>query len=236
MSWMTTMCLAGLGGLTLLLGGFCGCSGSQVHQSEMSSARLMTIAEELIELAADDQRYEQMVVNNAIQGDRDEFFETKKQLMSVRGGQCKVIFEEIGFPDYELVGVEASDAFWVIVQHNDADPVFQERVAYAMRGAVERGLADGSNLAYLTDRVLINTNRPQVYGTQLRYTLELARAMPKELDDPAGVDARRAAVGLEPLFEYMNGASELFFMMNEAQLRENGVNEPFVYEAGFSTW
>tara|TARA_R110002072_G_scaffold42064_7_gene117695 strand:+ start:17206 stop:17898 length:693 start_codon:yes stop_codon:yes gene_type:complete len=226
------VCAVGLCGIAV----FSGCSGPQTRQTEVTPARLSAIADELIELAADDQRYEQMVMNNEIPGDRDEFMATKKRLMSVRGQRCKAIFEEIGFPDYEMVGQEASDGFWVIVQHNDTDPVFQERVAKAMRGPVERGAADGSKLAYLTDRVLINTDRPQMYGTQLTYIHEQARAIPKELGDPAGVDARRAAVGLEPLSVYMNGSSELFFMMNEAPLREMGVTEPFVYEAGFSAW
>jgi len=235
MRWVSMKCLVcvvSLVGMSL----FSGCSASPTRQAEATPARLSAIAEELIELAADDQRYEQMVINNEIPGDRDAFYVTKERLMSVRGQRCKAIFDEIGFPDYDMVGQEASDGFWVIVQHNDADPVFQERVAQAMRGAVERGAADGSNLAYLTDRVLINTDRPQMYGTQLDYIHEQARAIPKELGDPAGVDVRRAAVGLEPLFVYMNGSSELFFMMNEAQLRENGVSGPFVYEAGFSAW
>ena len=229
-------CLVGLGALTLVLGGVAACSGVQSSESEKESVRMLMIADELIELAADDQHYEQMVINNTITGDREAFFETKDRLMSVRAERCKAIFEEFGYPDYELVGKEASDAFWLIVQHNDANPEFQERVAHAMRGAVERGKADGSNLAYLMDRVLINTDRAQMYGTQLNYVHEEARAIPKELDDPAGVDARRASVGLEPLYEYMNRSSELFFMMNEAQLRENGVTEAFVYEAGFSAW
>ncbi len=232
MRWFVLMYLVGLGGLPVFLG----CSASPTRQTQATPARLSAIVEELIELAADDQRYEQLVMNNEISGDRDEFMATKKRLMSVRGQRCEAIFDEIGFPDYEMVGQEASEAFWIIVQHNDADPVFQERVADAMRGPVERGAADGSKLAYLMDRVLINTDRPQMYGTQLDYIHEQARAIPKALGDPEGVDARRAAVGLEPLAAYMNGSSELFFMMNEGALREMGVTEPYVYEAGFSAW
>ncbi len=228
--------LVGLGALTLILGGVAGCSGDQSGRSVEESARILTIADELVELAADDQRYEQMVIDNTITGDREAFFATKDRLMSVRAERCRAIFEEFGYPDYELVGKEASDAFWLIVQHNDANPEFQERVANAMRGAVERGVADGSKLAYLMDRVLINTDRPQMYGTQLIYVHDEARAMPKAIEDPAGVDARRASVGLEPLYAYMNGASELFFRMNEMQLRDMGVTEPFVYEVGFSAW
>ena len=53
-----------------------------------------------------------------------------------------------------------------------------------------------ADLAYLTDRVLMHRGEPQVYGTQYHVSdgvLELWTVR-----DPAGLDQRRAALGLEP--------------------------------------
>ncbi|MFK7759314.1 MAG: DUF6624 domain-containing protein [Phycisphaerales bacterium] len=218
---------------------FSGCHSSVSRDTDHAADRLEEIAGELIELAKDDQRWEQMVIQGEVPAsskERREFFAEKSRLMVVRGARCEAIFEEFGFPDYQMVGKEAGEAFWLIVQHSDHNPEFQENVVEAMKYAVMRGQADGTNLAYLTDRVLINTGRAQEYGTQLEYEHANARAYPKELTKSAMVDERRARVGLEPLGEYMNSMSELFFMMNEEQLRENGVEGAYVYPEGFDDW
>lgn len=216
-----------------------GCGALAVRDGTPTADRLDAIGVELIELAADDQEWEQRVIRGEVPegvDERAEFFEEKERLMGVRGARCEMIFEEVGYPDYEMVGEEASEAFWLIVQHCDYDPEFQERVMIEMKDVVKRGQADGANLAYLTDRVLINTGRAQEYGTQLEYEHAVARAYPKVLDEPAGVDARRARVGLEPLGEYMNSMSELFFMMNEETLRAEGIEGAYVYPVGFGDW
>jgi hypothetical protein len=72
-----------------------------------------------------------------------------------------------------------------------------------MRAAVKRGNAQPSNLALLEDRVALAEGRHQIYGSQVS-----AGATPEEnyvrpLADPDHVDERRAAVGLEPLAEYV---------------------------------
>lgn len=216
-----------------------GCESTASRDVRPMEERLGEIAVELVELSEDDQRWEQMVIQGEVpEGveERKAFFAEKERLMSVRGERCEAIFDEVGFPDYEMVGKEASDAFWLIVQHCDHDPVFQERVMRAMEDPVWRGQADGANLAYLTDRVLINTGRAQQYGTQLEYEHAAARAYPKTLAEPGEVDSRRARVGLEPLGVYMNSMSELFFMMNEVQLRKDGVEGAYVYPEGFGDW
>ena len=46
--------------------------------------------------------------------------------------------------------------------------------------------------------------RPRRYGTQLEERGE--HWEPLLVDDPEGLDARRQAVGLEPITEYLDGA------------------------------
>jgi len=50
----------------------------------------------------------------------------------------------------------------------------------------------------------VREGRPRRYGTQLEKRGE--HWEPLLVDDPEGLDARRQAVGLEPITEYLDGA------------------------------
>jgi hypothetical protein len=67
--------------------------------------------------------------------------------------------------------------------------------------AYRRGEADGQDVALLTDRLAGARGEPQVYGTQM--DLRDGRIVMKPIRDSAGVDARRAAMGLPPMREYL---------------------------------
>ncbi len=82
------------------------------------------------------------------------------------------------------------------------DPAFQQQALELMRAAARAGQADRIELAYLTDRVAVNTGRLQIYGTQI--TCVDGDIAPAPLVDPEHVDERRAAVGLGPLQEYLD--------------------------------
>lgn len=62
--------------------------------------------------------------------------------------------------------------------------------------------ADPRNLAYLTDRCRVAAGQPQVYGTQYDSDGFDGNLRPHLIEDPERLDARRAAVGLEPHAEY----------------------------------
>jgi hypothetical protein len=70
-----------------------------------------------------------------------------------------------------------------------------------MRAAVEDGEADPTELAYLEDRVALNSGRPQTYGTQIACVD--GHAEPSELADPDRVEELREEVGLQPLDDYL---------------------------------
>jgi hypothetical protein len=111
------------------------------------------------------------------------------------------IVEEHGWPTIELVGEDGASAAWLIAQHSDLDPRFQEEALEHMRAAVEDEQADPTELAYLEDRVALNGGRPQTYGTQIGCVD--GRAEPAELADAETVEERRAEVGLQPLEDYL---------------------------------
>lgn len=111
------------------------------------------------------------------------------------------IMDEHGWPGVDLVGEDGATAAWVIAQHSDLDVDVQERALELMREAVAAGQADPTELAYLEDRVALNTGNPQIYGTQIGCVD--GRAEPAEMVDPESVDRRRAEAGLEPLADYL---------------------------------
>lgn len=113
--------------------------------------------------------------------------------------RLKAIVADIGWPTIAKVGKKAAAAAWLIAQHADADSKFQAQCLKLMHEAAADEV-DRSDLAYLEDRVRINTGRPQLYGTQF-YTKD-AVLQPRPIEDPAGLDKRRKAMDLKPFSEY----------------------------------
>jgi hypothetical protein len=102
-----------------------------------------------------------------------------------------------GWPGRSLVGEDGAMAAWMLAQHAEAFPDRQRTLLAALSRAVADGEASPAQLAYLEDRVRVGEGRPQRYGTQYLVTADGART-PFPVEDPAGLDARRAAAGLPP--------------------------------------
>jgi len=154
-----------------------------------------------------------------LEGFQDSVFTTHQVLLSK-------VFEKYGYPGYDMVGKKASNHFWLMVQHCDKRPKFQQKVLKAMKKEVDRGNADPKNFAYLTDRVRLNTLQKQLYGTQVTYKTDSCQAIPKPLIDSLTVNERRRLVGLPPIEVYLNQMSELHFMMNKATYEKKGILQP----------
>ena len=138
------------------------------------------------------------------------------------------IFDEFGYPGYDLVGEEGSNDFWLMVQHSDKDLQFQSKVLEKLKVEVDNKNADGRNFGLLTDRVKINSGEKQIYGTQVRYN-SLGQAYPMPLDDSVNVNKRREEVGLQPLEEYLDIMTLMHFEMNKEHLKSMGITKPHLY-------
>ena len=108
------------------------------------------------------------------------------------------IVASIGWPGRSLVGHRGAFAAWLLVQHADHDLAFQKRCLELLTAAVAAGDAEAKHVAYLIDRVRVAEGLGQVYGTQCG-----ADGQPRRTEQPENVDARRTAVGLEPLAAYL---------------------------------
>lgn len=113
-----------------------------------------------------------------------------------------------GWPGRSLVGVEAANAAFLLVQHADRDTAFQARILPLLERAYAAGDADGQQVALLADRLAVARGERQLYGTQA--TMAAGRMVISPIADPAGVDARRARMGLPPLAVYVRLLDSLY--------------------------
>jgi hypothetical protein len=122
----------------------------------------------------------------------------------------KKLFKEYGFLGFEEVGKQGSNNFWLMMQHCDGDPKFQEEVLSEMKKHIDRKNASSSNYAYLIDRVNINTYKPQVYGTQMKVNNDRSSYEPQSVIDPENLNKRRAEVGLNTIEEYIETMNSVY--------------------------
>ncbi len=111
----------------------------------------------------------------------------------------KELIGKNGWPKKSVIGDEAARAAWLLAQHADHDPDFQENCLKLMKELPD-GEVDPAKVAYLEDRVLVNRGQPQIYGTQFYQDGEYFG--PRPITDVETLDERRAAVGLGPFKDY----------------------------------
>lgn len=128
-----------------------------------------------------------------------------------------------------MIGREGELCFWEIAQHSDFDPNFQAKVIEKLKIEVEKKNANPQNYGLLVDRVLINTGKPQLYGTQVTYN-SFGQAYPIDLADSSNVNKRRIELGFEPLEKYLNSMTQMHFEMNKDLFIKMGILEPRLYK------
>lgn len=147
----------------------------------------------------------------------DEFtrddIETLQETDRRNRNRLKEIVEEHGWPSSDMVGRRGLDAAFILVQHADQDPAFQRQMLPFVRVAYHDGDMTGEHVALLTDRVLRNEGRPQLYGTQVDISSGEIVVMP--VDDPDSLDARRARMGLPPMEEYLRVIRDVYGIQDE---------------------
>lgn len=108
---------------------------------------------------------------------------------------------EHGWFDISRYGTEADEAAWLIVQHADRTPAFQGEMLPLLEERAATGESSPRQVAYLWDRVAVKEGRPQRYGTQMQ--CEGGEIVPiGGLEDPARVEERRAALGMQAFVSY----------------------------------
>ncbi|WP_103502929.1 DUF4135 domain-containing protein [Streptomyces sp. SM14] len=118
------------------------------------------------------------------------------------------VVDRHGWPGRGLVGAEAAGAACRLLQHVEGETEFRRHCLKLVEEAVERGEMPPRDIAYLTDTLRLAEGRKQLYGTKFERRDGMLR--PRPLEDPDGVEQRRAALRMESLEEYARLLRERF--------------------------
>lgn len=177
-------------------------------------------------LAQVDQAVQTALFTTSSPAEYDSLQHIKEQTFRLHCSLLARVLEEKGYPGISQVGEESSSNFWLMIQHCDKDLDLQKQVLQLLKKEVDQQNASPSNYAYLYDRVLINQQKKQYYGTQLDYT-PAGQAFARPIQDSLLVNQRREALGLEPLEDYLAWVTEAHIARNKAyyEAREDSIRQ-----------
>ena len=205
----------------------CAPSGAPSVSADTAESDQPTVTEtdalktELIAMADRDQELRTKGMDEGLSSeDRADFARQCGEADQVHTARLKEIVDRHGWPTISMVGKDASFAAFLLVQHADRDPAFQARCLPMLEAAAEQGEVSRTALAYLTDRVRVKQERPQVYGTQYQAKKDEAgntitgadgqfNYLLPLVEDIDRLDERRRAAGLGPWAEYEKRMAEL---------------------------
>ncbi|WP_155807238.1 hypothetical protein [Gillisia marina] len=131
---------------------------------------------------------------------------------------------------YNEIGEEESHKFWITIQHADNDVEFQQKILKELKKEISKDNASKANYAMLEDRVNINLNKKQRFGTQVTYN-NYGQAIPKNgLIDSTNIEKIRKEFNLPSFKEYYNRMTTSHFKMNQKALINSGIKEPKLYK------
>ena len=113
--------------------------------------------------------------------------------------ELKAIVARHGWPTIAMVGFDASNDAMAMLTHTK-DHAWQLALVPRLEKLAGEGKIDGAALATVVDKELVSEGKPQRYGTQFK-VVDGKMAM-IAVEDPAGLDARRAMVFLAPIKVY----------------------------------
>lgn len=113
--------------------------------------------------------------------------------------ELKAMVARHGWPVIAMVGYEASNDAMAMLTHTP-DHAWQASLVPRLERLAAEGKIDGSALAVVVDKELVSEGKPQRYGTQFK-VVDGKMAM-IAVEDPEGLDARRATVFLMPIKVY----------------------------------
>lgn len=121
----------------------------------------------------------------------------------------KKIVAEGRWPAVSQVGERASSSAWLLVQHADADPLFQLQALRLMEPLLPKGEVSKQNYAYLYDRVMLKLTGKQRYATQMG-ECRAGKRQPLPLEDPGAVARWRKEADLDPLDQYQADMDRIY--------------------------
>jgi len=143
--------------------------------------------------------------------------------------RIKELYDQYGYLGFDKVGDRETD-FWISIQHADNDIEFQKKMLKALKKEIARNNAPKVHYAMLEDRIAVNSNQKQRFGSQVTYN-KLGQAIPKNgLIDSANVEKLRKEYDMPSFKKYYNDMTTMHYEMNKEQLNKKGIHEPQLYK------
>lgn len=174
---------------------------------QMEVVKNEALRQELIGMYVDDQAARGNVMNDLIREysiDSTQIIRVLRMADEQNFRRLKEIIHEFGFPNREMIGKEAMEGVFFIIQHVGwIDQEWQRAQLPQIEKAVKRGDLEVRKYAFLIDRVQVNAGEPQLYGTQFVSDKSGSGNMVlAETEDPENLDRRRMEMGLMPIDLY----------------------------------
>ena len=173
--------------------------------------KLPALRKELLERLERDQAIRNEMIQKGVTNIDASLAVRMTGIDSANTARMKEIVKQYGWPGPELVGVDGTEAAFLLVQH--AEHAFQKEMLPMVEAAYRQKKLQGQDYALLLDRVLVGEGKPQVYGTQTKRFDQWKGHEPvfEPIEDEANVDKRRAEVGLPSLAEYRSMLKQMYF-------------------------
>ncbi|MEO5642231.1 MAG: DUF6624 domain-containing protein [Bacteroidia bacterium] len=111
------------------------------------------------------------------------------------------IINASGWPKISEVGQLGSVTAFLIIQHSTLQ--LQLKYLPVIKSLCEAEEASWQSYAYMYDRVQTGLERPQLYGSQLKFNPETKKYELFPIEDEKNVNKRRAELGMQPLEDYL---------------------------------
>ena len=125
----------------------------------------------------------------------DSMYMAAMQIDSLNMIKLVPILEKYGYPDEKVVGNDytAMTTPLVVLQH--ADIKYQKKYYKLVRTAAKNGDIPMFSYAFITDQILVEMGKKQIYGTQ--YRIVDGKREPYPIKKPKGLHKRLKKAGLE---------------------------------------
>jgi hypothetical protein len=175
------------------------------------SVALPALRKELLERLDRDQAIRNELIKKGVTHPDAALEARMAEIDSANTARMKELVKQYGWPGPELVGVDGTEAAFLLVQH--AEHAFQEQMLPLVEAAYRNKKLQGQDYALLLDRVLVADGKSQVYGTQAKIFDQWKGEEPvfEPIEDEANVDKRRAEVGLPPMAKYRLLLKQMYF-------------------------
>ncbi|SEL43561.1 hypothetical protein SAMN04487910_2448 [Aquimarina amphilecti] len=106
------------------------------------------------------------------------------------------IIDNYGWLGISQVGRLANGTQWSVLQHGSISS--KEKYAPLLKASILKKESQPAHYARLIDRMLINSNKPQIYGTQIDYNSEKGPTF-FPIEKPEYINQKRKEIGLEKI-------------------------------------